>query len=162
MNKNTKLGIPDSLLIALIFAAGMFDSFIMVGLAVYVLLFEYDGRVKSAAKKALLLFGLFAVLQGGLHTLDYLIRIPLSNEATYNSFYINVSYLLSAARLICYLVFVLLEAIGYMTSRGTGIYVPKEEPPVAGGEQPTVCPSCGNPLEKGAHFCKKCGAKTES
>lgn len=179
MHKTTKLGIPDSLLIALIFLAGLVDSVIMIGLAVYVLLFEREESVKQAAKIALMLFGLFAVLQGGLHTLDYLIRILLSNEAGYNNVYANFSYLLAASKTIAYLVMGLKEAGAYMASRGTGIYVPKEAEtpapapapaptpapaPAAAPEQQApvanVCPKCGSPLDKGVHFCKKCGAKT--
>lgn len=166
MIKLTKLGIPDSLLIALIFAAGLVDSTIMVALAVYVLLCESYSRVKEAAKKALMLFGLFAVLQGGLHILDYAIRILLSDESGYNSAYSNLSYLLAGAKLVCFLVFAVKESLAYMNMRGTGVCVPTEpEPaPVAAApvnEQPKVCSSCGNPIEKGVHFCKKCGAKTE-
>lgn len=175
MIKNTKLGIPDALLIALIFLAGISDSFLMVALIVYVLLFEKGKKVKDAAQKALLLFGLFAVLQGGLLVLDYVIRI-LSSKELHSSF----SYLLSGARIVTYMVFGIKEAFTYMSLRGTGVSVQKEEPeeavqqpqpaqqeqasaPQAAPEsvpQAAVCPVCGNPVDKGVHFCKKCGAKT--
>ena len=174
MIKNTKLGIPDAMLVALIFLAGTADTFLMVALAVYVLLFENGDKVKDAAKRALLLFGLFAVLQGGLHVLDYVIRILLTNESGYNTVYNNLVYILAGARIVTYMVFGIKEILTYMSLRGTGVSVqkeiPKEEP--AKEAQPTpqaapqsapqamVCPVCGNPVDKGVHFCKKCGAKT--
>lgn len=174
MIKTTKLGIPDSLLVALIFAAGLVDSIVMIGLAVFVLLYEKEKYVKDAAKRALMLFGLFAILQGGLHTLDYLIRIVLSNESGYNNVYNNLAYMLAASKCICYLVFAIMEAWKYMSLRGAGVSVAKEVPTAENAqptsEQPTaaqpaaeqaaVCPVCGNPVDKGVHFCKKCGAKT--
>ncbi len=128
MHKITKLGIPDSLLIALIFVSGLADSVIMVALAVFVLLYEQEEKVKEAAKNALLLFGLFAILWGGLHTLDYLIRILLSDESGYSNFYNNLSYLLAGAQTVTYLALGGKEALAYMSMRSKGIYVPKAEP----------------------------------
>lgn len=178
MIKNTKLGIPDVLLVALIFLAGISDSFLMVALVIYVLLFEKGKKVREAAQKALLLFGLFAVLQGGLHVLDYVIRILLTNESGYNTVYANFSYLLSGARIVTYMVLGVKEALTYMSLRGSGISMQKEAPeePVQQPQpaqasapqtaasqsepQTMVCPVCGNPVDKGVHFCKKCGAKT--
>ena len=186
MIKTTKLGIPDSLLVALIFAAGLVDSVVFVGLALFVLLFEKEQYVKDAAKRALMLFGIFAILQGALHALDYLIRIILSNESGYNNIYNNLAYMLAASKCICYLVFAIMEAWKYMSLRGAGVAVTKEAPaapaqPTPAAAQPApataqpapavaqpapaaapaaVCPQCGNPVDKGVHFCKKCGAKT--
>ncbi len=177
MIKNTKLGIPDAMLVALIFLAGTADTFLMVALAIYVLLFENGDKVKDAAKRALLLFGLFAVLQGGLHVLDYVIRILLSNELEYNTVYNNLAYVLAGARIVTYMVFGIKEVLTYMSLRGSGVSVQKEEPekqvqeaqPAQPAQQAAapqsapqamVCPVCGNPIDKGVHFCKKCGAKT--
>lgn len=159
MNKSTKLGIPDSLLIALIFAAGLVSPIIMIGLIVYVLLFEKAEHIKSAALKALMIFGLFAILQGGLGVFNSVMRVLLANEDGYSKVYINLSYILSGAETLTYLVYALKEARTYMTARGAGIYVP-EEPAAETEEKPTVCPQCGNTLDKGVHFCKKCGTKT--
>ncbi len=177
MIKNTKLGIPDAMLVALIFFAGAVDScmnesasFLMVALAMYVLLFEKGEKVKDAAKRALLLFCLFAVLQGGLHVLDYVIRI-LSSKELLSKFF----YLLSGVRIVTYMVFGIKETLTYMSLRGTGVSVQKEEPvepkqpeqasatqtaAPQSADQAIVCPVCGNPVDKGVHFCKKCGAKT--
>lgn len=171
MIKNTKLGIPDAMLVALIFLAGIVDTFLMVALVIYVLLFEKGKKVRDAAQKALLLFGLFAILQGGVSALDYVIRIIFSKGLP-SAF----SYLISCARIVTYMVFGIREALAYMSMRGAGISMQQEEAeePVqqpqstshaasqtqASAPQAMVCPSCGNPVDKGVHFCKKCGAKT--
>lgn len=173
MYKDTKLGIPDSLLIAVIFLSGLVDSAVMVGLAVYVLLAEKDQRVKTAAKKALILFGLVAILIGGLDTFDHVIRILLSNESVYGNIYGNMIHVIYLLRNVCYLAMGLTEAVAFISYiKGAGInsaFMTREEEPAPTPVQPTVqpaaqttanvCPKCGSTIDPGVHFCKKCGTK---
>lgn len=170
MYKDTKLGIPDSLLIAVIFLSGLVDSAVMVGLAIYVLLAEKDQRVKTAAKKALILFGLVAILIGGLETLDHVVRLLLRDEGFYSGAYANIIHVIYLLRNVCYLAMGLTEAVAFISYiKGSGVnsafMVHEETPapaPVPAAAQPAanVCPKCGTAVDPGVHFCKKCGTKT--
>ena len=160
-NKTTKLGIPDPILVALVFAAGLTNTTVMIGLALYILVCENSEVIRDAAKKAMIIFAVFAVLFALIYVFDDTIGLLLNRFSFYNTSYRVLTDLLSALNKVVYVVMAVIGMIKASSAQAaapsmrTAAAIPQAAPQAAA----MVCPSCGNPLENGARFCKKCGAK---
>lgn len=163
-NKTTKLGIPDPILVALVFAAGLTNTTVMIGLALYILVCENSEVIRDAAKKAMIIFAVFAVLFALIYVFDDTIGLLLNRFSFYNSSYRVLTDLLSALNKVVYVVMAIIGMIKASSAQAapsmrTAAAIPQAASQAAPQAAATVCPSCGNPLENEARFCKKCGAK---
>lgn len=167
MNKVTRLGVPCNLWAAIILASGIVNSTVMVGLAIFTLAYENDEFCKQFARKAIALFALFAVIGGVVYFLDDLVRIMSLNGDGYSTVYNKITYIRTAAEILCYLIFAVKAFLTTGSVSAPAIQAapkaaPQAAPQAASQAAPVVfCPGCGHKLPQGTVFCEKCGMKVQ-
>lgn len=172
MKNNTKLGLKNSILVAAIFISGCISPIIMIGLAIYTLLYEEDQFSRLSAKRAIMIYILFAALYAVLQVINSTVHMFGNDFYDYNSVYSKITYFLTLAENLTYLImairafFTVDTTPGALDSKIESIMTPGTAPanntsnaesaPSAG-----FCSGCGAKVPEGYDFCNKCGKKVE-
>lgn len=172
MKKNTKLGVSNAILAAVIFLSGILHPIIMFGLIIYVLLFEEDEFSKLSAKRAIMIYVFFSALSAVTYIFDYTIRILITNLDSYYLVYNRITYLIRLAELLFYLTMAMKafvkqdthpEALDNKVESILHIMSEKTILETNGEQKSSVvrCANCGHMISDNGHFCGKCGAKVK-
>ena len=149
-NKNTKLGIPNGMLAAMIFIAGYINILALLALLIYVVYKEDDQFVKVSAVRAV-------IITFGYHALDsafgLLTRIPYIftyDLGDYGTVMLKISSIIDIAFLVIMLFFAVMALLSQEVKKSVvDVATPNKK----------ICPKCGNEVAASAAFCNKCGEK---
>lgn len=172
MNNNTKLGLQNSVLVAAIYVSGIVSPIIMFGLILYTLFVEEDVFSKLSAKRAVMLYVLFSGLTIALYVFDYSMRIFSSVVSDYNTVYTKISYFISLAENLCFLIMAVRAFFTQEVNPGAldtkmddilGTVATSANTKSNAQEMSdyVFCDKCGERMLRGRHFCGKCGNKME-
>lgn len=172
MKNNTKLGLQNSVLVAAIYVSGIVSPIIMFGLILYTLFVEEDSFSKLSAKRAVMLYVLFSGLTVALQVFDYSTRMFASNISVYSTVYYKISYFISLAECLCFLI---MAIRAFFTQEATPGAFDNKVDDILGTVATSAntksntqemsdyvfCDKCGERMLRGRHFCGKCGNKMD-
>ncbi len=106
MTGKTKLGIPVTVMAAFLYFSGLSgSSVVMIGLILYVLLFEEDDLLKKAAKQAFVLFLLFSVLFGTYGIIGQIVALVSTLADEYYALPVAIQQIFNLIESLVYFIF---------------------------------------------------------